>query len=81
MLQQREVCQAFEKVPHLPTAGILSASSLYEELPVYLPLSDDADARNAIDMYTKYPVSVLVRHENPSEVRGRPLQLVGCDFR
>ena len=64
---QCEVSRAFEKALHPPAVGASFASSLIRELGVNLPFLDDAIARRAVDLYSKYPLLAQARSGNPVE--------------
>ena len=51
--QQREVCRAFDRAPHLWIAATSTASPLNEKLREDILFLYDAIALNAMDMYSK----------------------------
>ena len=65
VLQQCDVCRAFEKDPHLLEAGTSSASAFNEKTQLGLPFLDDTIARHAMEPYSKDPLSAPPRPKKP----------------
>ena len=69
VVRQREVCRAFERAPHLPSAGTSSASSLSVKIQVDRLFLDDATVLRTIDMCSKHSALDRPCPKNPLEVR------------
>ena len=52
VIQQREVCRAFDTPSHVPIAGASTASPLYDEILAHLLFLAGAIALCAMDMYS-----------------------------
>ena len=65
---QCEVCQAFDRAPHLPVAGTSSASSFNKRLHVGVLFLEDVAALCAMEVYSKLSSLVRVCSRNPLEV-------------
>ena len=60
-----DVCQAFGKAPHVPTAGAAAVSMFNGEVQVVLPFLADLIALHAMDVFPKYSLLLPVQSENP----------------
>ena len=69
VLENCEVCRAFDKAPHLPIAGTSSVSCFNERVQVDLLFLDDIIAARAMDVFSKYSLLHRVKSKNPQEVR------------
>ena len=68
VLENCEVCRAFDKAPHLPIAGTSSVSCFNERVQVDLLFLDDIIAAHAMDAFSKYSLLHRVKSKNPREV-------------
>ena len=67
-LAQREVCQAFDRAPHVPAAGTSIVAMLSEKLLADLLFLGDIIALRLMDVFSKYSFLIPVRARNPQEV-------------
>ena len=70
VLDQCELCRAFDKAPRAPIAGALAASMFYEKLRAGLLFLADLIALDAMDAFPEYSFLKPVRLKNPREVWG-----------
>ena len=68
VLESCDVCEAFDKAPHVPTAGTSTASMFNEKAQVGLLFSGDLIALQAMDMFPKYSSLLPAQPKNPQEV-------------
>ena len=61
------VCRALDKAAHIPIADAPAASPFNGKLQGGLLLSEDAIALRAAGVFSKYPLLIPVRNENPEE--------------
>ena len=68
-LARCEVCQAFERAPRAPAAGISTVATLNGKLQAGLLFLGDIVALHVMDVFSKYSPLIPVRTKNPQEVR------------
>ena len=64
-LAQREVCQAFDRAPHVPAAGTSIVAMLSEKLLADLLFLGDIIALQTMDPFSTYSLLIRVRTKNP----------------
>ena len=68
VVNQCDVCKAFDKAPHTPIAGTSAVAMFNEKLQVDLLFLDDLIALHIMAVFPKYSILTLVRSKNPLEV-------------
>ena len=80
-MNQRQVCQSFEKAPHLLGAGTSRVSPFNGKIQGDLLALDDIIVLHEMDAYSKYTLVVQARPKNPLEGLGRLFGFSDCSFR
>ena len=68
VLEQCEVCRAFDTAPHASVAETSTVAMFNGTLQVALLLLDDVSVPHVLDGFPKYSLLIPVRTENPQEV-------------
>ena len=63
VLEQCEICRAFNKAPHIPIAGASTVSAFKEKFQADLLPLDDAGALRAMEVCSKFSFSISARPE------------------